>query len=64
MLDHKRYTVIEFILKTLICGTVYLWKKLCLISDISERQDLEKAHISAWFTLAKHFEEHVVPDVF
>ena len=33
------------------------------MSDISEPQDLEKAHISDWFTLANHFEEHVVPDV-
>ena len=33
------------------------------MSDISEPQDLEKAHISDWFTLAKHFEEHVVLDV-
>ena len=31
--------------------------------DISEPQDLEKPHILDWFTLVKHFEEHVVPDV-
>ena len=36
---------------------------LCLISDISEPQDLEKAHASGCFTLIKHFEEHVVPHV-
>ena len=28
------------------------------MSDISEPQDLEKAHVSAWFTLSKHFELH------
>ena len=33
------------------------------MSDISEPQDLEKAHLSAWFTLAKHFEDYLVPDV-
>ena len=33
------------------------------MSDISEPQDLEKAHISDWFTLAKYFEGHVVRDV-
>ena len=30
---------------------------------ISEPQDLEKAHISAWYTLDKLFEAPVVPDV-
>ena len=33
------------------------------MSDISEPQDLEKAHISAWFTLAKYFEEVAIPDI-
>ena len=28
------------------------------MSDISEPQDLEKAHVPAWFTLSKHFELH------
>ena len=26
------------------------------MSDISKPQDLEKAHVSAWFTLSKYFE--------
>ena len=33
------------------------------MSDISEPQDLEKTHISALSTLAKHFEKHVVPGI-
>ena len=33
------------------------------MSDISEPQDLEKAHVSGWFTLTKLFDEHVVPHV-
>ena len=33
------------------------------MSDIPEPPDLEKAHMSTWFSLATHFEEHVVPSV-
>ena len=42
---------------------MYLCERLCLMSDISEPEDIEKAHASGWFTLTKHFEEHVVPHV-
>ena len=31
------------------------------MSDISEPQGLQKAHVSGWFTQTKYFEEHVVP---
>ena len=35
----------------------FMWKIVsCLIF-----RNIEKAHVSAWLTLTKHFEEHVVP---
>ena len=44
-----------------LCCFCCLCEKLCIMSDISEPQDLEKAHISPWFTLSWHSEEHAAP---
>ena len=33
------------------------------MSETSEPQDLEKAHVSGWLNLTKLFDEHVVPHV-